>query len=403
MFTYYDSSKYLLPEFGFKIHISGTWENYREIYRRTIPFLIDRDISFKYIKDKEDVLFNLSTEESPSESGKLITIYPENRNHCIEILNELYDLLPSNIEGVYILSDRNYYDSNILFYRYGCIKVDKDKLINGLPTLICSDGKIWQDFQRTYFELPNWIEDLQEKQVFKPSYLGNTYEIENLIKQSNGGNVYKAKRMDNGKNVVIKESRPYIHVFEEIQKKMLKENEWNILENFRSSVRKIEKVKEWLNYYYIYEYIDGEDIVTFCDNLNLFSYFSSNVDKNLNHCKQLLTIFTKIIQTVYHFHKQGVILHDIHPSNFIVDNHKEVHFIDFENSYIDGTKPHTGIYSDVSLKNWNRLNGKIADCYKVGNTLLYLLGRLQLTDERDRLPEVNNLLLQKKYIRTLMN
>lgn len=394
-FMYIDSTSYDTPEFGFKIHISGTTTNYHDIYGIVIPYLKSNDISFKYIRRKEDVYHNLSDEETAAESGKLITIYPSSREHCIELLDELYNLLPENLEGVYILSDRNYKDSKTLFYRFGCIRLTKDKLVDGLPTVVNSDGSYWQDYQKTYFDLPSWINDIQEEQVYNSSYLSETYQILEVLKQSNGGNVYKAQCKDNKELVIIKESRPHILAFDTVYKSTLRKNEWDLSGKSPESVRNLEQLPEWLNHYYIYKLIEGVNLRTYSDKLNLFSYHSSTIKTNLENYLQLLAIFREVLSTIKDFHNEGIVLNDIHPDNFIVNHENRVHFIDLENSYFYKDSPLTGIYSEVALKEWNQRDGKIADCHKVANMFLYLLGRLQLRKTTDQLPNICELLLQK--------
>ena len=51
-------------------------------------------------------------------------------------------------------------------------------------------------------------------------------------------------------------------------------------------------------------------------------------------------------------------MNDIHPDNFIIDYNYKITFIDLENSYVYGDDPLTGIYSVISLKEWNKVDGK---------------------------------------------
>ncbi|HEK9830214.1 TPA: hypothetical protein SVM56_001981, partial [Streptococcus equi subsp. equi] len=253
-FRYVETNDYVLPEYGFKIHISGTFQNYKAIFSVVFPYLKCHHISFKYLKDEKMILENVSDMEDPSESGKFITIYPRDREHCKQLLSDLYELIPVETEGVYILSDRNYKDSNVIFYRYGLIEPREKVFVNAVPILIGPNGEQWQDFQKCYFDLPHWIEDLQEKQILLSSYLSENYQVESLLKQSNGGNIYKAIHLDTGKNVVIKECRSHIICTASISKKQLRDNEWNLSGLITNNIPKsIEKVHEWINDYYIYE------------------------------------------------------------------------------------------------------------------------------------------------------
>ena len=101
-----------------------------------------------------------------------------------------------------------------------------------------------------------------------------------------------------------------------------------------------------------------------------------------------------LTQTIIYLHDHQLILNDIHPDNFVVDKDRNIHFIDLENSYIYGEKPFVGIESKISLKSWNFLDGKESDFHKLGNMLLFLFGRLHITeDSRDDIELLNELLI----------
>lgn len=396
-FKYHETSWYDVPAFGFKIHISGTLDNYKQMYKLVMPYLKSKDISFKYLESEESIAYNLSDEETPAESGKLITIYPKDTTHCKQLLEELYELIPSETSGVYILSDRNYRNSQVIFYRYGCIKLIRSQLIDGLPTLMGPKGEEWQDFQKNYYDLPSWIQDLQERQEYKTSYLGDMYQLLGLIKQSNGGNVYKALHKHSGKTVVIKECRPNVMCTTTVTKNEMRENEWRLSKAIQECVPvRIEKVSEWVNRYYLYDYIEGEHLSDFCNKRNLFSYSHYSSDTNYIHFSDMVRVIRELLKTVRTFHQKGVVLNDIHPNNFIISQNFKVYFIDLENSYLHETKPLTGVYSEVSLKEWNTIDGKVGDCHKLGNMLLYLMGKLHVKKGNVFVNELRNLLLQKQ-------
>lgn len=168
---------------GFKIHISATSFNYKEIFQVVYPVLLEAGAPFKYIEKDEDVIANFSESEKPAESGKYITIYPSSRENCIALLELLYLTIPRDSSGIYLLSDRPYKDSQTIFYRYGFFEHRETDMVNGLPTLVGPNGEIWQDYQKTFFDLPSWIEDIQEEPTYQPSYLVEHYEIDQLLKR----------------------------------------------------------------------------------------------------------------------------------------------------------------------------------------------------------------------------
>jgi len=150
MYKYKIVDEESLPIYGYKIHISATLNNYKDIYNLLSPLLDDRKISYKYIYREEDVAYNFSVRESPANSGKYFTIYPENDYAFRNILELLYQTIPKNMEGIYILSDRAYKDSNTIFYRYGFFREDLEYLEKGIPTLLGPNGEKWQDYQKPY-------------------------------------------------------------------------------------------------------------------------------------------------------------------------------------------------------------------------------------------------------------
>ncbi|WP_162011562.1 class III lanthionine synthetase LanKC N-terminal domain-containing protein [Streptococcus sp. S784/96/1] len=173
-----------LPIFGFKIHISATWGNYQNITALMLEFLSTRNITYKYIKEAKNVLTNFSTEETTAESGKLFTLYPKTRVECIALLEELYDYLPRDEDGIYILSDRPYKDSKLIFYRYGTFKESLDYPEEGLMTIKGGDGSIWQDYQKSYFDLPIDVEDIQEPLIKTSSHLAKRLKVTEVLKKT---------------------------------------------------------------------------------------------------------------------------------------------------------------------------------------------------------------------------
>ena len=103
----YEVSLYELEEFGFKIHISATINNYKQVFDVVSELLEQEGAMYKYLSDFNKIYKNFSETESLAESGKFITIYPRNRENCIKLLEKIYQKLPCNLQGIYILSDRN--------------------------------------------------------------------------------------------------------------------------------------------------------------------------------------------------------------------------------------------------------------------------------------------------------
>ncbi|HEK9990688.1 kinase [Streptococcus equi] len=386
-----------LPFWGYKIHISATINNYNKIFSIVEPVLKKLDLGYKYLDGYESIWNNFSVNETMAESGKFFTIYPKDKQELLIALEELYESLKEE-EGIYIMSDRPYKDSKTVFYRYGVIKFDPKQTEEGIPTLYGPNNQKFQDFQKNYFEIPEWIDDIQPKEKLKDSYLGRKYTVDKLISENNGGNIYRGQIIESRVGVILKESRPNILFFDNIEKRKLRENEYllmNTLEKYTPSC--IEKVNEWLNTYYIYGEIQGTNLYNYLKDYTIFNFGTKTnfeISENILKFSNFISTIKKVIDLIYYFHENDIVLNDIHPDNFIVDFNENIYFVDMEHSYLYGTSPITGIHHDIALREWNSLDGKIADCNKLGNMILFMIARLQINNKDVYNKELLNTLLK---------
>ena len=66
MYKYKIVDEESLPIYGYKIHISATFDNYKDMYNLLSPLLDDRKISYKYIyRERRCSLIIFSVRESP--------------------------------------------------------------------------------------------------------------------------------------------------------------------------------------------------------------------------------------------------------------------------------------------------------------------------------------------------
>lgn len=403
MFKMVDAQQVNNQIYGFKIHISATAENYKQVFQIVYPLLVESKVCFKYIEEDADVLRNFSELESRAESGKYFTIYPNSHIHFLELLEQLYLNIPKDLQGIYILSDRPYKDSNIIFYRYGFFEDHSQYNVNGIPTLEGPNGEVWQDYQKAYFDLPPWIDDIQEPQVFQKSYLAEKYQVTDCLRMSNGGNTYRGFDKETNQEVIIKEARAEVVSYEKITKKMLRENEYKYAKHLQASNRTpkmLERVKEWINDYYIYESIRGQNLLNYASPMSLFTYSSDTPGENIDKFQHFLSLTKQLVHFIDYFHKHNIVLNDIHANNFIVSEDNKLYFIDLENSYENENDNLIGIYNEISLKEWNRLDGKLGDCHKLANLLLFLLGRLQIRSGEKYEAHLTDDLLSRYGIKT---
>ncbi|MGT2926739.1 class III lanthionine synthetase LanKC N-terminal domain-containing protein [Streptococcus cuniculipharyngis] len=335
-FTYISMSETAIPYQGWKIHISATLENYQDILTKTMSCCYEEHISFKFINNTKDLLDIFSKKSSPIEVGKFITIYPENDKKFLKILELLHNLL-DGFQGIQILTDHRYKNSNVLFYRYGVMNAT---LINGeRPLLKDLEGNTYPDIQGPYYECPSFIEELFPDKSYTSAHdnneikMNNRYIMKSIIHQTGSGNVYIAFDILNEENVIVKEARKNVYINEDISAIDLLQNEYHTLSTLQKSFipKVIDEFFDDENYYLVEEYIRGERLDCLKNKFNLLLSRPS-IEHDL-FCDNISAIITQMFEKLELIHKEGILLEDISTSNMILDSEDNLYFIDFETAY----------------------------------------------------------------------
>src|SRR5579862_6328862 len=150
----------MVPAQGWKIHVSATVSDARETLNRVLSVLVHRqDTNFKFALDSYLLSLLNGKNWSRGGSGKFITVYPKD-NHCfLELIEELHKATLGR-RGPYILSDRQYQDNSVVFYRYGGMLPRHILNITGnkVPLLTGSDGTDVPDRRLPFPVTPDWVD-----------------------------------------------------------------------------------------------------------------------------------------------------------------------------------------------------------------------------------------------------
>ena len=222
IWVYCEPQEYSLPNQGWKIHISGTILTAVEILEKLVPVFIEEEVAFKFAADLMVTELINHKNWSRGSSGKFMTIYPRDEEHFRKVIERAY-VDTTGLKGPYILSDKRYKDSKVVFYRYGAFKSLRIMNVYGekIPAIASPDGKLIPDERRPFFHLPPWVRPpFQEETVTgngsggggQALLLHDRYAIKKAIKFSNAGGIYKATDTRTGKIVIIREARPHISV-----------------------------------------------------------------------------------------------------------------------------------------------------------------------------------------------
>ncbi|MCG1010922.1 protein kinase/lanthionine synthetase C family protein [Salinicoccus sp. ID82-1] len=346
IFMYYQPGNLHLPEHGWKIHVSASIHNSKEILSIVSKYCFDSNIAFKFWLDQNIFETLNSKNGSRSSAGKFITIYPQNTMDFIKHIENINTKL-KNYVGPYILTDRRYKDNKVLYYRYGQIfPKTSDTCIYG------PEGQVFIDNRAPIYQQPEWVIDpfyINKGNInSEGGLLNNRYKVKKALRFTNAGGTYLAQDSFDDKEVIIKEGRPYTAEFGSSMNSItMKENEFNVLTYLKERFNNyefpqpIEIFKEWEHIFVVESYIKGDTIEEF---VLKNSYFSSS-NQNYNLFKQYIFSIFKICKNITSLldevHSNGIYLNDINPGNIIIDDKLNPTIVDLDsaiNIHTEGEK-----------------------------------------------------------------
>ncbi len=110
-----------VPDGGFKIHLSITHEHASDLLTAVVPIFVEEGVSFKVLVDERILDFSNSTFWGRGACGKFVTIYAADNEQLKRLLPRLHEAT-KGFQGPYILSDKRYKDSKVIFYRFGAFR-----------------------------------------------------------------------------------------------------------------------------------------------------------------------------------------------------------------------------------------------------------------------------------------
>lgn len=342
----------LLPEQGWKIHVSLAWEHLSGL-RKVIAFLLSRDASFKLLLDRSVYLLMNSKRASRSSSGKLITVYPKSTREFKELCDGLR-AVTEGFRGPYVLSDNRVPRSHCIFYRYGQIKrrVLIDEMGFPVPVISDNEGRTIVDERAPGSAIPEWLEDPYSPEAEDTGFNEVPLELQKYndlraLYFSNTGGVYRARVNSGGtnSNVVLKEARPFTHPIPAVGMYAtdLLDREWSVLQKlscYGIGPRPIRRFKAWEHVFIEEEFIQGDSLRDFMFKesplVDPGYYDQSSMDQgrtSRRFLEKYRQVFGQIIDMVRVLHENEIYLGDLSATNLIISEGGKAHLIDLESTY----------------------------------------------------------------------
>jgi len=382
-------AKNVLPDQGWKIHVSATISNARKTLDHVSSLLFAAgDVNFKFALDVP-TLYLLNGKNWPrGASGKFITIYPSDNRRFLELIEQVHDIT-REFHGPYVLSDNRYKDSQVVFYRYGGMKRRETLDVAGERTamLVAPDGTDYPDRRLPYPETPIWAESVvplqQELETRDERYSigGGRFQIEGVIGFSGSGGVYRGTDLQSHARVIIKEARPCIEVSDSYDAVLLLKKEYRLLQLLADTgiaPAPVDLFQEGTHWFLIEERIEGLSLSAHSASHNVLLRTRPSEEDFQSWYRTFRQLSRRLLEILEILRSRNVVFSDLSPNNLIMSKDaSELRLIDFEGAYQPGEDQPTSLFTPGFVSD-KRREGRIAgfedDLYSAGAVFMaYLL------------------------------
>ncbi|WP_225413696.1 class III lanthionine synthetase LanKC [Stigmatella hybrida] len=338
---------------GWKIHLAASELSDLELLRRTVPLLAREKVAFKFCADRRMLQLSSHKNMPRTGAGKFVAIYPSSQESFVRLL-ALLDEATQGMKGPFLLTDRPYKASKVVYYRYG-EHYGYDVLHpSGRRTAVIRspEGKWVSDERKGYFKLPPWITDpfSDWKPVERPKQgagvpLQNRYRVQAAMKFHGAGGIYRGVDTQTGSNIIIREARPVLGGTDEDEEGFrLLQKEGRILSKLGPTgytANFVALFKEWEHLFLVQEQLSAESLWGYS-----MGFFHGSTELLPSHLfTRIRDTIRKIIAGLKTVHAHDVVLRDITRNNVMFTASHEVKFIDLEFAYeLDRT--------EAPIENW---------------------------------------------------
>ena len=325
---------------GWILHLSSIWIQIPELLSAVLPLLINHDIPFKVVQNRDRALALCDGGLGYNRLGKIFCIYPPNDEIAIKLVKELL-IVTKDFEGGEIPTD--FHLGGIIYTRYGSHNpVLYLNRTGGVERYIYDvKGQLIKDEYSSPFKFPKGIhwpfsEIAAPVEQMPSTFLNNCYKVFETLKTDAKGRVMKALRLHRFyvQWIVIKEAKKGVCVDRQgrdIQDRLLWQ--YDLLKSLENKIpvpKAYDFFKENDNSYLVMEYIKGKELGRVIEEVyELSAWFELEPDNKT----LLVNYLLQLIDTIKILHEYGYVHRDINWVNFIYDKLGRFVSIDLELAY----------------------------------------------------------------------
>lgn len=383
---------------GWKLHVSASSATSEATLRAALPVLREARVHFKFLLDPAAVRECNGKSFPRGSSGKFITVYPADEAEFRAVGDALTRAL-AGFDGPYILSDRRYPGSRVVFYRYGGFAAISRLEPLGISKLMihAPDGTPVPDLRQPFYSAPPWASDpfdagtsqaagpgtstaqavqaqaMQAQSADAPAtgnraapditdtepttdtetttapettLGGGRFTVTDALAFSNRGGLYRGTDTATGAQVVIREARPGVEVGPNgLDAVALLRHEYDMLEALADTglfVRPVAYFTEWEHAFLVEEFIEGRHLGHLTISENPLYSLDLTPQRLTGYYEQLRAIWLQLADAVATCHARGIVLGDLSPTNVMVTDDGQVRVIDLESAFREDAAPGPG-------------------------------------------------------------
>ncbi|SCL13730.1 Lanthionine synthetase C-like protein [Micromonospora nigra] len=330
-----------LPRQGWKVHVSVGLDDAAQVLELVGDHCVRHGVAFKFLRSRRLALAHNEKYAHRGGSGKLAALYPVDEAALRVVLDELGDRLTGH-RGPYVLSDLRWHDGP-LYLRYGGFAerwcVDGDEPV---PAVERPDGVLVPDEREPVFHVPDWapVPDFvaeRMRAVAEEAVAEQPYRIEEALHHSNGGGVYRATDLRDGRAVVLREARPLAGLdgagTDAVTRLRRERDALTRLAGLDCVPRLLDHFTWWEHEFLVEEFVEGETLQHHLAMRHPLIHPDPSPDDLHTYTTWAVDVVERVARALERVHGRGVVFGDLHTANVMIRPDGRVVLVDFEQAY----------------------------------------------------------------------
>ncbi|MEV5986160.1 class III lanthionine synthetase LanKC [Streptomyces sp. NPDC052051] len=339
----------VIVEQGWKVHVSTTLSRLHFTLDTIARICFEEGLAFKHLANRLFFETMHHKHAARSQAGKFCAVYPPDAESARRLMDRLALELKDEV-GPYVLSDRRYGDTGVVYYRYGAFLNRSLVQLDGTRLHLVKDGQgdDVPDVRSAQFVLPAGVEDpfgTPPEPHAGPILLNGRFEITKVIRHSNGGGTYRATDTRTGRTVFIKEARAHNGLIgddTDARDRLRKEHAMLRLIHDRAAglcPEPVDYFTEWEHDFLVTEFVEGTGFLHWVAGNTVMGRIGVAAERHTAYLADAERILAGVRNRIDQLHAIGLRFGDLSHGNVVVLDDLDVRLIDFETATLLTEEP----------------------------------------------------------------